>query len=136
MRDFSMEDVRCVRLDCYRKKQRGECDSRDFRRAANERAQFVYSRQHPDQPEPKENPRPPIQRGFSRQASWTLRQLERRFLSHQETPNDDFRVCRTEKGQRPPSLVFLFDFRKRLKNFGILLRLLILLQRIKRLSLL
>lgn len=80
-------------LDCYRKKQRGDCDNRDFRRAANERAQFIFTRQHPDQPPPQENPRPPIQRGFSRQASWALRQLERRFLSYQEPSNHDFQVC-------------------------------------------
>ena len=65
----------------------------DFQRAAKERAQFVHNRQHPDQPPPKINPQPPIQRSLSRNQSWTLRQLERGFHSHQEPHTKDFQVC-------------------------------------------
>lgn len=90
-------DVFVVGIDCYRKKQRGDCGGLDFQRAANERAQYVHNRRHPDQPSPKPNPRPPIQQDLSRQTSWTLRQLERRFLSHQEPTTKEFQVFKNKK---------------------------------------
>ena len=71
------------KLDCYRKKQRGDCHSIEFQRAAAERAQFIYNDHHPDQPAPLSNPRPPVHHDFLRHPSWTLRQLEREYLTRQ-----------------------------------------------------
>ncbi len=81
-------------IDCYRKKQRGDCGGIDFQRAAKERAQYIHNLRHPDQPPPTYNPRPPVRRDFSRNPSWTLRQLERDFLSYQEPNKKDPKVCR------------------------------------------
>ena len=70
-------------LDCYRRKQRGDCDSFEFHRAATERAQYVHNRHHPDQQTMSRHPRSSSLRDTSRRPSLTLRQLERQFLSHQ-----------------------------------------------------
>ncbi|CAF1041749.1 unnamed protein product [Adineta steineri] len=77
------DDIYCT--NCYRKKQRGDCNSIEFQRAASERATYVYNERHPDQPSPTPNPQPPVRRDFLRNPSWTLRQLERQFLSQQPT---------------------------------------------------
>jgi hypothetical protein len=64
-----------------------------FRRAATERAQYVYTSHHPDQPPPLRISRPPIRHDLSRHPSWTLHQLERLFLSYQQ-PNTNYpEVC-------------------------------------------
>lgn len=75
------DDIYCE--NCYRKKQRGDCSSLEFQRAAAERAQYVYYKHHPDQELPASNPQRPIQSDLSRHPSWTLRQIERQFLSEQ-----------------------------------------------------
>ncbi len=72
-----------VELDCYRKKQRGDCNSLQFQRAASERGDYIYSHRHPDQPSSISNPHRPIQHDLSRHPSWTLHQLDRQFLSLQ-----------------------------------------------------
>ncbi len=80
-------------LDCYRKKQRGDCSGLDFQRAAAERAEYVHIDRHPDQSPPISNPRPPVRHDFSRHPSWTLHQLERQVLSHPEPSTDFYKVC-------------------------------------------
>ena len=72
-----------ARLDCYRKKQRGDCNSLEFQRAAVEKAQYVHNRHHPDQQQSSSFPRTPIFRDMTRHPSLSLRQLERQWLSHQ-----------------------------------------------------
>ena len=73
-----------VRLDCYRKKQRGDCNSFEFIRAAAERAQYIHNRHHPDyQPSTSYSRLGTSFRDVSRHPSLTLRQLERQYLSHQ-----------------------------------------------------
>ena len=82
----------CNEIDCYRKKQRGDCNGLDFQRASKERAQYVHNPQHPDQPPPTPNPQPPVQHELSRNPSWTLRQLELRLLSHRTSDIKDQKV--------------------------------------------
>ncbi|CAF2940079.1 unnamed protein product [Rotaria sp. Silwood2] len=74
-------DIYCS--NCYRKKQRGDCNSLDFRRAASEREYKIYNNHDSDQQKSIGNSRPPIRYIFSRHPSLTLRQLERQFLSYQ-----------------------------------------------------
>ncbi|CAF0774483.1 unnamed protein product [Rotaria sordida] len=78
------DDIYCG--NCYRKKQRGDCDSLEFHRAAAEKAQYVHNRHHANQQNPSSNLRQSSLRDVSRHPSLTLRQLERRFLSHKQ-PN-------------------------------------------------
>ncbi len=81
-------------LDCYRRKQRGDCNSLEFHRAAIEKAQYVHYRHHPDQPNPLPNPsRSASYRETSRNPSLTLRQLERQFLSYQPSHSNNNTVC-------------------------------------------
>ena len=68
------------RLDCYRKKLRGECQAPEFRRAAEEKAQYVYTEHHPNITLLKITPQPKL----TRNPSLLLRKIERRFLSVQE----------------------------------------------------
>lgn len=65
----------------------------DFKRAASEKAQYVHNSRHPDEPPPVINPRPPSLRDYSRHPSLTMRQLERHFLSPNESDSKQFRVC-------------------------------------------
>jgi hypothetical protein len=69
--------------DCYRKKQRGDCNSLEFIRAAAEKAQYVHNRYHPDQQQAIGTTRLVTCRDITRHPSLSLRQLERQFLSHQ-----------------------------------------------------
>jgi hypothetical protein len=80
-------------LDCYRRKQRGDCNSLEFYRAAAEKAQYVHNRHHPDQQNSLTNPRSASLRDVTRHPSLTLRQLERQFLSYQPTSNNHEEVC-------------------------------------------
>lgn len=80
------DDIYCT--NCYRKKQRGDCSGLEFQRAAKERAQFIYNHQYPDQDPPRINPQRPVLHDLSRHPSWTLRQLERQFLSVEEKKPD------------------------------------------------
>ncbi len=79
-------------LDCYRRKQRGDCDTLEFHRAAAEKAQYVHNRHHPDQQNSSSNARPPSLRDVARHPSLTLRQLERQFLSFQPPNNNQHDV--------------------------------------------
>lgn len=65
------------RLDCYRKKLRGQCQTPEFRRAAEEKAQYVYKEHHPDITLMKITP----QAKLTKNPSLLLRKIERRFLS-------------------------------------------------------
>ncbi|CAF4904718.1 unnamed protein product, partial [Rotaria socialis] len=40
------DDIYCA--NCYRKKQRGDCNSLEFQRAANDRAQYIYNKHRRD----------------------------------------------------------------------------------------
>ena len=81
-------------LDCYRRKQRGDCNSFEFYRAAAEKAQYVHNRHHPDQNNTSVNSRSRSLRESPRNPSSTLRQLERQFLSYREPKtNNHTEVC-------------------------------------------
>lgn len=74
------DDIYCA--NCYRKKQRGDCNSFEFIRAAAEKAQYVHNRHHPDQSESLNSPRISTgSREISAHPSSTLRQMERQYLS-------------------------------------------------------
>ena len=68
-------------LDCYRKKQSGDCNSPAFRRAAAEKAELVFLTRHPNLPMPFTTSRLMSTNRLSRQLSTALRQkeLEYRF---------------------------------------------------------
>jgi hypothetical protein len=82
-----------VYIDCYRKKQRGDCSGLDFQRAASERAQYVHNDHHPDQLPPINTPRPAVRHHSLRHPSWTLHQLEREVLSHPDVNTNIYEVC-------------------------------------------
>ncbi|CAF3409537.1 unnamed protein product [Rotaria sp. Silwood1] len=92
------DDIYCG--NCYRKKQRGDCDSLEFHRAAAEKAQYVHNRHHSNQPNSLSNPRPSSLRDVSRHPSLTLRQLERRFLSHQQPNSNNNNETRNDINQK------------------------------------
>ncbi|CAF3392039.1 unnamed protein product [Rotaria socialis] len=77
------DDIYCA--NCYRKKQRGDCNSLEFQRAANDRAQYIYNKHRRDVPRTIEIPRLPTKPDFVRHPSLALRQLERKFLSNPES---------------------------------------------------
>lgn len=77
-----------LNLDCYRRKQRGDCNSLEFYRAAAEKAQFIHNRLQREQQNPVNNSRPSSLRDTSRNPSITLRHLERRFRFHKLTNKD------------------------------------------------
>ncbi|CAF0996366.1 unnamed protein product [Rotaria magnacalcarata] len=77
------DDIYCT--NCYRKKQRGDCNSLEFQRATADRAQYIYNKHHRDVPRTTEIPRLPTKPDFLRHPSLALRQLERKFLSNPES---------------------------------------------------
>ncbi|CAF3671368.1 unnamed protein product [Rotaria sordida] len=96
------DDIYCA--NCYRKKQSGDCNSLDFRRAASERAQYIYNNHDSDQTQSSGNPRPPIRHDFSRHPSLTLRQIERQFLSYQPPNFNTYKII--DRNSQTPSLTF------------------------------
>ncbi|CAF3535008.1 unnamed protein product [Rotaria sp. Silwood1] len=93
-------DIYCT--NCYRKKQRGDCNTLDFQRAASERAEHTYNNHDSDQTKSTDNIRPMLSYIFSRQPSITLRKLERQFLSYQG-PNVKNNEIIDQNSQKPIS---------------------------------
>jgi len=69
-------------LDCYRRKQRGDCDSLEFHKAAAERAQYIHFRNHPELQKTLPTTRAHSFREVTRHPSLSLRQIERQVLSN------------------------------------------------------
>lgn len=79
--------------DCYRRKQRGDCDSLDFHKAAAEKAQYVHYRNHFElEKSLPTSSRAHSFREVSRHPSLSLRHLERQVLSHQPATNSEVGV--------------------------------------------
>ncbi|CAF1575897.1 unnamed protein product [Adineta ricciae] len=93
------DDIYCG--NCYRRKQRGDCNSFEFYRAAAEKAQYVHNRHHPDQNGTSVNSRSRSLRESPRNPSSTLRQLERQFLSYREPKSNNHTELINDIAQKP-----------------------------------
>ncbi|CAF0860633.1 unnamed protein product [Adineta steineri] len=95
------DDIYCG--NCYRRKQRGDCNSFEFYRAAAERAQYVHNRHHTDQQNMLMNTRSRSLRETStpRHPSIALRQLEREFLSYREPKTNSHDELINDLAQKP-----------------------------------
>ncbi|CAF1972496.1 unnamed protein product [Rotaria magnacalcarata] len=93
------DDIYCG--NCYRKKQRGDCNSLEFHRAAAEKALYVHNRQ----PKTEENlfgtSRSSRLRDTVRNPSLTLRHLERQFRSYQPSNGTHNNEPTDEINQQP-----------------------------------
>ncbi|UJR30608.1 hypothetical protein I4U23_018133 [Adineta vaga] len=97
------DDIYCG--NCYRKKQRGDCNGSDFQQAAAERGKTVYNNRDSDRPSPKSTGRPVVTPNIlSQNPSWTLRKLELEFLSRLKSKTSTPEIRKPEKLSKSRSL--------------------------------